>query len=627
MKYLAKLYIFIFISILLAIAYLFIQTSQTQTLLNTNVEKILINEAKTFAHNIDKNLQKHLKKDPYQELKENKILRKQLENALELLRSDTFKYIFVLYRDNHGNYRFLLDGSKEKAAFNQRLNVDKKLWNRVYETQQPLIVNQKKLDGLWISYLVPFVIDKKTKAVIAIDFSKELPQNIYNAIAPLNNIFWYIFIAISVLIFILVYQTLLSIKNKKESITDPLTQTYNRNYMRELLKKINIDNYQIMMCDIDYFKYINDNYGHKAGDEVLVKTAQIISTEIRSDDILIRFGGEEFLLFIKRDNTTKNLAYHIAQRIRKKIESSTFLYEDKEIKITLSIGITCQPEHFKSISEAIKHADKMLYIAKREGRNKVVSTKSHHIKTSQTNTKKSINEVKAALEEKRIICFFQAIYNVKDKNIVKYEALVRLKELDGTITPPAAFLESIMYTNIYNDLTKIVLESVFEHIKEYKVIISTNLNFSDILDNTIYQLILTELRTHKDLAPWLVIELLEYEILEETSEIVQERLSEIKAFGVQIAIDDFGSGYSNYTIFKTLPIDILKLDGSLIKDLDHSKTSRTIVDSIVLLAKEMQIKTVAEFVHSKEVLYEVEKLKIDEAQGFYLAKPSADILT
>ena len=625
MSYLKKLYIVIFTSIIIAIGYLLIQTTQTQEVLNRNVENILINEAKTFAHNINKLLKDNAKENLYKTLQANPGLHTQLENSLSVLRGDTFKYIFVLYRDKHGTYRFLLDGSEDKASFNQRLNVDKKLWNKVYTTQKPLIVNQKKLDGLWITYLLPFVTKNGTEAIIAIDFSKELPQNIYNAIAPLNHITLYIFIAIGFLVIILVYQTFLSIKNKKASITDPLTQTYNRNYMRELLKKINISNYQIMMCDIDYFKHINDNYGHKAGDEVLLKTAKIINNEIRPNDILIRYGGEEFLLFIKKDKNSEKLAYNVAQRIRKKIENTLFIYDEKEIKITISIGITCHPEHFKSIAEAIKYADEMLYIAKREGRNKVVTGKDNNIKRQDNNSKKSIHEVKAALEDGRIICFFQAIYEIKSNKIAKYEALVRLKEKDGTIIPPAQFLETIMYTNIYNDLTKTVLETVFLHIKEHKVAISINLNFSDILDNAIFQLIINELQTHKELAPWLIVELLEYEIFLETTAIIQERLAQIKAYGVRIALDDFGSGYSNYTIFKILPIDILKIDGSLIKDLDRSKTSRTITDSIVLLAKELGIKTVAEFVHSKEVLKEVQKLGIDEAQGFYLAKPCAEI--
>jgi EAL domain-containing protein (putative c-di-GMP-specific phosphodiesterase class I) len=158
-----------------------------------------------------------------------------------------------------------------------------------------------------------------------------------------------------------------------------------------------------------------------------------------------------------------------------------------------------------------------------------------------------------------------------------------------------------------------------------KIAISINLNFSDILDNNIYKLIITELQKYKKLASWLTIELLEYELIEEIS-IVQKRLFEIKRYGVKIAIDDFGSGYANYSIFKLLPIDILKIDGSLIKDIDTSEISYKITHSIVLLAKELEITTVAEFVHSASVLETIKKLDVDEAQGFYLAKPSPNIL-
>jgi diguanylate cyclase (GGDEF)-like protein len=619
MRHLAKLYFVIFLSIVFAISYLFIKTSEIQRVLNANVEQILVDEAKTFAHNIETQFVQHLKQDPYTELKQSPQLRHHLENALSILRSDAFKYIFVLYKDKHGSYRFLLDGSKEKAFFNQRLNVDKALWDQVYTTQTPVIINQKKLDGLWITYLKPIVFNGETKAIIAIDFSKQLPTSIYNAIKPLNNILFYIFIAIGFLVVILIYQTVLSFKIKKQSITDPLTQIYNRSYLNEELKKMNMSSYQIMMCDIDYFKKVNDNYGHKAGDEVLVKVAKTIQSELTHDDILIRFGGEEFLLFTKKSKNGCS-AYEIAQRIREKIEATSFVYENNIMKITLSIGITCQPEHFKTATLAIKHADEMLYIAKREGRNKVISTTTHK-KLAQEGSTKTISDVKTALEEGRILCYFQAIFDIQTQEIVKYEALVRMQEEDGSIVPPIAFLDNIMYTTVYNDLTKTVLESVFVHIKKYECTMSVNLNFSDILDNTIYELIIGELQEHKSLAPWLIVELLEYEVLAETESLVLERLLHIKSFGVHIAIDDFGSGYSNYTMFKTLPIDILKIDGSLIKDLDTSKVGHTIIHSIVLLAKELGIKTVAEFVHSEKIFEEVKRLGIDEAQGFYLAKP------
>jgi len=625
-KNIKQLYSFIFVSIVLAIAYLFFSTAQIQQILNENVESIFIKEAKSFAQNINNNIKTVIKEDPYRELKENQALQKKMEHALSIIINDTFKYIFVLYRDSNGNYRYLLDGSKEdKAHFNQRLSVDKKLWSSVYDTKVPLIINQKELDNLWITYLKPVVLNNKTVAIIAIDFSTQLPQSIYNAIEPLNKIFIYIFIAIGLLIVILIYQSIRSIKIKKESITDPLTQAYNRNYLRDLLSNIDITKYQIMMLDIDHFKQVNDNYGHKTGDYILASSAKIMQNEIRDEDILIRFGGEEFLIFIKKSSVNSYLAYNIAQRIRKKIEESRFSYEDKELQITISVGVSCQPEHFKTVSLAIKYADEMLYKAKREGRNQVISQSTNDTTLLKKTNTKSINDVKEALEEQRVVCFFQAIYNAESLTVVKYEALVRIKEKDGSITSPADFLESITYTNVYNDLTKSVLESVFTQIKEKKIQISTNLNFSDILDNKIFDLIIHELELHKELSSWLIIELLEYELIEEIT-IVQSRLLRIKEYGVKIAIDDFGSGYSNYSIFKLLPIDILKIDGSLIKDIDMSETSYKITHSIILLAKELGITTVAEFVHSKEVLETVKMLHIDEVQGFYLAKPSPNIL-
>lgn len=625
MKQTSKIYIFVFLSIVFAIIYLFFSTNKIQQELNTNIEKILIQQAKSFAKNIEAELHRHIQKDPYLELKDKPSLRAHLEDSMSIIVNDFFKYVFVLYRDKSGNYRYLLDGSPDKGRFNQRLNVEKRYWDKVYSTHKAVVIKQNKLESIWISYLQPVLFDNKVKAVVAIDFSTELPASIYYAIEPLKHIFLYIFISIGILLTILLYQTLLSFKNKKESITDALTQTYNRNFLRELLGKINIAEYQIIMLDIDYFKQINDSYGHKAGDVILTKTAQLIAQEIRKDDYLIRFGGEEFLLFIKRGKNSKKLAFEVAQRIRKKIENTPFEYEDKIIRITVSIGITCEPEHFKSISLAIKHADEMLYRAKREGRNKVVSKyiqDTNQVQVSQQS--KSINEVKEAIEEDRIICYFQAIVDVNENKIAKYEALARMLDKDGSVVLPYLFLDTIIHTNVYNDFTKKILELVFEKIKSKKVAISVNLNFSDILDNTIYNIILDELQSHKALTQWLTIELLEYEVLEEVS-LIQERLLKIKSFGVTIALDDFGSGFANYTVFQTLPLDILKIDGSLIKNIDTSEVSYKITHSIVILARELGITTVAEFVHSKEVLDIIQKLQIDQAQGFYLAKPSPDI--
>jgi diguanylate cyclase (GGDEF)-like protein len=622
MKYTKKLYIILFISIIVAIIYLFISTNHIQTTINKNMEQILIQQVKSFTQNINLLIKKEIKNDPYRELKQNSQLHNKLEEIISIIVNDSLKHIFVLYKDDKNTYRYLLDGSKEKSEFNERLSVNKKYWNKVYITKKDVVINQNNLQSIWITYLQPIIFDNKVKAVIAVDFSTKLPTRIYYAIDPLKKIFTYIFISIGVLILILIYQTLLSIKNKKASITDELTQVYNRNFLKELLKEIDISKYQILMLDIDYFKQVNDNYGHKAGDMVLSKTAQIIKNEIREDDFLIRFGGEEFLIFTKRNQKVKDLAFNIAQRIRKKVEKYKFIYENQNIKITISIGVTSVPEHFKSITSAIKHTDEMLYRAKKEGRNLVISSKTSLNQTQVE--KKTINDVKEALEEDRITCYFQPIYSTKNQTIIKYEALVRLIEKDNKVISPYFFLDTITHTNVYNDLTKRVLEIVFKKIKDKKVTIGLNLNFSDILDNKIYNIILNKIQKNKQLAKWLVIELLEYELIEDAS-IIKEKLLKIKSFGVKIAIDDFRSGYSNYSIFKTLPIDILKIDGSLIKDINTSKTSYTLANSIIMFSKELNITTVAEFVHSKEVFKVVKQLQVDEIQGFYLSKPLKEI--
>jgi diguanylate cyclase (GGDEF)-like protein len=606
----------------MALIYLYISVDKTEDQLNNNLEELFIKQAERFSNNLDEELKKHITKDIYRSLKEDDSLRERIEHAMSVMISSSYKYVYVLYRDKDGNFRYLLDGSaNDKGEFNQKLNVNKQQWNSVYKSKKPLVLDQSDLENLWITYLKPFMLGKDVEAVIAIDFSVKLPKSISNAIQPLHQIFFYIFLAIAIMLLILLYQTILNLKTKKDSITDELTQAYNRNYLRDLAKKINIEKYQIMMLDIDHFKKVNDSYGHKAGDYILSEVSKIIHKEIRDNDIFIRFGGEEFLIFISRENKNIFLASDIAERLRKRIEKESFVYEKTSIKCTISIGISCSPEHFKNIGSAIKYADEMLYIAKRDGRNMVVTSTSNSLKVSQT---LSIHEFKEALEADRVTCFFQPIYNLQENKIVKYEALVRVIDKQNKIYPPVAFLENIMYTNMYIDMTKKVLDIVFENIKIKKISISTNLNFSDILNNDIFALIISEIKLNRELASWLVIELLEYEYIEQL-DIIKSRLLEIKSFGVKIAVDDFGSGYSNYTVFQTLPVDILKIDGTLIKNIDSSDIALKITKSIVLLANELDIKTVAEYVHNESVLDVVKTLDITEAQGYYLGKPEAEI--
>jgi len=437
----------------------------------------------------------------------------------------------------------------------------------------------------------------------------------------LRVILSYIFISIGFLLLILLYQTILNLKTKKESITDPLTEIYNRQFLRDFIKKVDIQKYQIMMLDIDYFKKVNDVFGHDTGDYILSSVASVLKKEIRSSDILVRFGGEEFLLFLKRDSKDKEIAINIAQRIRHNIESSVFNFNGNSVNVTISIGLSINPERFKTINEAIKHADNMLYIAKKEGRNRVIYNRDDSF--FNTNIQE-ISDVKEAIENDKLFCQFQPIYDIHNNSISKYEALVRLKSQTGEVMYPNAFLSSIMQTNVYRDLTKNVLKIVFEKIKLESIYISINLNFSDILDDEIFESILSEIQANSELALWLSVELLEYEPLDANT-FVKERLLKIKEFGIKIVVDDFGSGFANYDIFNLIPIDIIKIDGSLIKNINDSKISYSVVKSISDLAKELNIEVIAEYIETKEVLESLKTLDIKYGQGFYLAKPTLEI--
>ena len=621
---LVKLYVVILLLMLGALSYTYNYAKDVPSKVSHNIENLFISQARNSAENIDTLLKERVGSGMVCKLQHNPALHDELEDALSLLINPVFKYIFVLYRDNSGEYRFVLDGSRdERAELGERLQVNKEVWDKVYITKEPCIIDQSKLGTLWMTYLYPLVYDGKVEAVVDIDFSVDFPQEIASTIHPVTQTFKYVLLAIIFMLLILVYQALLNFKSQKESITDPLTHIYNRNYLRKFLRHANMSYYQILMIDIDFFKKINDNYGHKTGDFILSRVAKIIQEEIREEDVLIRYGGEEFLLFVKKGSTNNQLAKEVAERIRKKIAATEFNYEDASIHLTVSIGVNCHPQKYKSVAEAIKAADNMLYLAKKTGRNRIVlNSESESVEDGFE--MKSIYEIKEALEDGRIVNCFQPIFDVKRNSINEYEALVRLQEKDGTLVPPVRFLSNIQNTSVYNELTKRVIENVFAYIDRYGVTISINLNFSDIMDNVIFGIIIDELEKNKARAPMLIIELLENEPIEEIKA-MNEKLARIKSFGVRIAVDDFGSGYANYEIFKVFDVDIIKIDGSLIKDIENSEVSLKITRSIISLSKDLGLETVAEFVHSKEVYDIVKELGVDAVQGYYLARPSLEI--
>lgn len=349
--------------------------------LEEKIEKKMIEistkDVLTITNNSAVSIKEILNKKNYiKEIQNNKIVHKEIERILELLITSNIKYSYLLYKDEKGIFRFLVDGANkdEKAFINQKFDIESPKWLEIFQVKKPLRLEHKYLHELSISYLFPILNDNdEVKLILTIDFSIKKVEEI-NKIISLMKIVIISIIIISVLfLLILIVQAYRFIAIKKTAYIDKLTNVYNRNYMYELANFINLDNFILAVIDIDYFKTVNDKYGHDVGDKVLKEVAQMISISTRdSEDIVIRYGGEEFVVFAKIKRNDNSPPSKVIDRILKNIEDHKFYYtQNNYLKLTVSIGVNLLPNESKTILDAFKLADVALYSAKNSGRNNI----------------------------------------------------------------------------------------------------------------------------------------------------------------------------------------------------------------------------------------------------------------
>lgn len=228
-------------------------------------------------------------------------------------------------------------------------------------------------------------------------------------------------------------------------------------------------------------------------------------------------------------------------------------------------------------------------------------------------------KLKKALENDRIVPYYQAIYNLKTDKIEKYEALVRSIDEDGVVISPFYFLDISKKSKQYLKLTKEVVKKSFDYFKDKDFEFSVNLTLEDIKNQNISSYIIEMLKVY-NIASRVVFEIVESEGIDDFTQI-NNFIDNVRKLGCKIAIDDFGSGYFNFEYLIKLNADYIKIDGSLIKDILINKNNQEIVITIVDFAKRQGFKTIAEFVSSKEIFEKVKELGIDYAQGYYINEP------
>ena len=299
-----------------------------------------------------------------------KKLRERFESMLNLISISTVQNLFVITRDDEKNYYILLDSDTNlmtRSNLFEPFDPLGNFWDHSYDFQTPEVFHHTRSKDLWITIAYPIVENNETVAIIGADISHNLDVNIQTNLHNFGNFFLWIFI-LGVGWFIILYMLTLYFRQRfYEGYTDPLTAINNRKYLNEILLKKLSRNYQLFMIDIDFFKRVNDTYGHDAGDFILHEVARRMKELVRDEDSLIRFGGEEFLLYTTKLTIEKSVEF--AERLRKNIQKEPIVYKEIECFITISIGVNPYGTNDIPFENVLKKADEALYKAKSDGRN------------------------------------------------------------------------------------------------------------------------------------------------------------------------------------------------------------------------------------------------------------------
>ncbi len=545
---------------------------------------------------------------------------KLLDKKIETLKTKNIKYTYLLYIDKNNSFRFIADASKgdEKAKLNEKFDIDSQVWLDAYNSKEPALIKHDFSDELFITYLKPIVIEKET-IIFAIDFSLKKIDEISSTIFLIKMFLLSLWVLILSLFIILLYQTFKFYMAKKIFYIDRLTGIYSRNYLQDYEMFLDLKEYVLCAIDVDYFKKVNDTYGHVVGDNILIQITKTIKNQIRNNkDIFIRYGGEEFCLLIKKDDTSNEFVLDIIKRIHNTFKNKQFkISEKEEIPITISIGVNLYPYNQRDFVSAFKLADIALYSAKNKGRNAI----EIYQEKKEDEQFLTIDEIEEAIQKNMIICYYQEIINENENSQTKhYEALLRVIK-NNQIYLPEKFMNTIKDTFIATKLTKELLKIIYAKLEncDLDLLISVNLTPQDLQNQSIIS-ILKSYSKQKNITSKIALEIVETEEII-NYESTTKTIIELKELGYKIYIDDFGSGYSNFIYLAKIKADAIKIDGSIISTINSDKLSYLVAKNIVNFAKEADIEVIAEHVSTKEIYDTVKALGINKFQGFYFSKP------
>ncbi|MBN2815313.1 MAG: bifunctional diguanylate cyclase/phosphodiesterase [Campylobacterales bacterium] len=400
--------------------------------------------------------------------------------------------------------------------------------------------------------------------------------------------------------------------------THSLTSLPNRN---RLLEDISTHDFSYMaILNIDKFQSFNDLYGEETGNIALIMSAQFLQNSIKDKPMfLYHLSGDEFVI-LSKDNTalTHQLFTEEIEYILKSFKSEQFTHEKQSFQFMMSSGLA-----FGGKKKILAHADMALKDAKKRNIQLSIYSDENELEKSHKEDMECRQKLLYAIESKNVFSYFQPIVPIQSSSEnIRYESLVRLKDEDGKIITPFNFLNVAKVNRIYHKITRIVIDKTLEVVAEHRISCSLNLSLSDIENSKTMEYFYERLDNF-EYNELLTVELLETEDFK-NYKMVYDFCIKVRSYGVKVALDDFGSGYSNFSHILQLPVDYIKIDASLISNIDRDLSSQIMVETIVELAHKLNVTTIAEFVSSEEILTVIKDIGVDYAQGFHFGKP-ADI--
>lgn len=401
----------------------------------------------------------------------------------------------------------------------------------------------------------------------------------------------------------------------KELFVDKLTNLPNRNRLKKDLNQT--DDVLMAFFDIDGFLTLNDLFGEEIGDGILVELSYKLKEHFPANEYSIyKLDVDKFVVVAVNSGKSVEEFYKYTKSFINKIENQSFLVNENEIDINLTVGVS----HANG-ALAYKYAQRTITYARTKLRKIMIYNDSFNIHQSFENNIKWLKQLKNGFKENKFQAYFQPIVDTQTKEIYKYEALIRYIDENGNEVGPYNFLDIAKKTKQYPNIIKVILKDALKLIKEKNKKVSINISYADISNKNTTKYIYDFLTAQSiEYTKLLSFEILESEEIVDFEE-VSRFISEVKKFECIVGIDDFGAGYSNFHLLSKLKISFIKIDGSLIQNIHNSKDLEIIVRTISNIAKEFNVKTVAEFVANEEIYNKVKELNIDYSQGFYFDKP------